>query len=60
MLEVHGNPNVLTIDKGTSDLAQGNIAHTALVRVEKWTKPLPPLSIDRPPVIEEKSQVPEA
>lgn len=54
-LEVHGNPNVLTIDKGCSELSQGNIAHTALVRIEKWTKPLPPLSIDRPPVIERKS-----
>lgn len=54
-LEVHGNPNVLTIDKGASDLSQGNIAHTALVRIEKWTKPLPALSIDRPPAIEKKS-----
>ena len=50
-LEVHGNPNVLTIDKGSSDLSQGNIAHTALVRVEKWTKSLPALTIDRPPPI---------
>jgi len=48
-LEVHGNPNVLTIDKGTSGLAQGNIAHTTLVFVESWDKPLPPLSIDKPP-----------
>lgn len=48
-LEVHGNPNVLTIDKGTSGLAQGNIAHTTLVFVEAWDKPLPPLSIDKPP-----------
>lgn len=51
-IEVHGNPNVLTIDKGTSGLAQGNIAHTALVRAEKWDKALPELSIDKPPVIE--------
>ena len=50
-LEVHGNPNALTIDKGSSKLSQGNIAHTALVRVEKWTDPLPPLSVDRPPTI---------
>ena len=33
-LERHGNPNVLTLDKGTSRLAQGSIAHTALVEVE--------------------------
>ncbi len=55
-LEVHGNPNVLTIDKGCSELSQGNIAHTALVRVEKWTRPLPPLTIDRPPHIETRSE----
>ena len=50
-LEVHGNPNVLTIDKGCSELSQGNIAHTALVHVEAWERPLPALSIDRPPRI---------
>lgn len=53
-LEVHGNPNVLTIDKGCSELSQGNIAHTALVCVETWDEPLPALSIDRPPRILEK------
>lgn len=52
MLEVHGNPNVLTIDKGTSSLAQGTIAHTCLVFVEKWTSPLPKLSVDTSPPIE--------
>ena len=55
-LEVHGNPNVLTIDKGCSELSQGNIAHTTLVRVEKWSKPLPPLTIDRPPHIAAKTE----
>ncbi len=29
----HGNPNVLTLDKGTSSLAQGPIAHSCLVEV---------------------------
>jgi biotin/methionine sulfoxide reductase len=33
-LERHGNPNVLTLDKGTSRLAQGSSAHTTLVEVE--------------------------
>ncbi len=37
----HGDPNVLTFDKGTSSLAQGNCAHTALVDVEKFTEELP-------------------
>ena len=50
--DIHGNPNTLTLDKGCSGLSQGNIAHTTLVRVEKWHGPLPPLSVDRPPKIE--------
>ena len=29
----HGNPNVLTLDKGTSQLAQGPVAHSCLVQV---------------------------
>lgn len=31
---LHGNPNTLTVDKGTSKLAQGPIAHSCLVQVE--------------------------
>ena len=50
-IEVHGNPNVLTIDKGTSGLGQGTIAHTALVRVSKWTKAAPPIRVHSPPPI---------
>ncbi|WP_419908285.1 molybdopterin-dependent oxidoreductase [Hoeflea sp.] len=41
-IEVAGNPNVLTIDKGCSELSQGNIAHTSLVSVKKWDGPEPP------------------
>lgn len=55
---VHGNPNVLTIDKGTSGLAQGNIAHTAVVQVEKWDAPLPPLRAHRQPPFDVKSKEP--
>ncbi|GAA6206719.1 molybdopterin guanine dinucleotide-containing S/N-oxide reductase [Cognatishimia sp. WU-CL00825] len=40
-MDVHGNPNMLTVDKGASGLTQGNISHTALVWIEKWTGPLP-------------------
>ncbi len=35
-LERHGNPNVLTLDKGTSKLGQGPISHTTLVEAEKF------------------------
>ena len=48
-LEVHGNPNVLTSDHGCSELSQGNMAHTCLIRAEKWTGALPDLSIAAPP-----------
>jgi biotin/methionine sulfoxide reductase len=43
-LDKHGNPNVLTLDKGTSRLGQGPIAHTALVEVERFDGELPPLT----------------
>ena len=50
-IDVHGNPNVLTIDKGCSQLSQGNIAHTCVVRAERWTGPAPEVSVTKPPVI---------
>lgn len=34
-VDQQGNPNVLTRDIGTSDLGQGNTAHSTLVEVEK-------------------------
>jgi len=51
-LEVHGNPNVLTLDQGTSRLAQGCTAHSCLVEVERFTGALPPVTVFRqPPVL---------
>jgi len=44
-LEVHGNPNVLTQDIGTSKLAQGPTAHSCLVDVERFDADLPPVTI---------------
>ena len=43
-LEKHGNPNVLTLDKGTSKLTQGCSAHTALVEVERYEGEPPPVT----------------
>ncbi len=37
----YGDPNVLTMDLATSQLAQSNSAHTALVEIEKFTGVLP-------------------
>ncbi len=44
-LDVHGNPNVLTADHGTSALAQGPSAHTCLVQLEAWTGPVPEITV---------------
>ncbi len=35
-LEKHGNPNVLTLDRGASSLSQGCIAQTCLVELEAY------------------------
>ena len=47
----HGNPNVLTRDKGTSKLGQGPSAHTCLVQVELFEGPLPRVTAHDPPQI---------
>ncbi|MGH2549350.1 MAG: molybdopterin-dependent oxidoreductase [Thermomicrobiales bacterium] len=47
---VHGNPNVLTPDRGTSRLAQGCTGQHALVQLERWNEPLPPIRAYDPPV----------
>jgi len=48
-LDRHGNPNVLTLDKGTSKLAQGPISQTTLVEVERWTEAVPDIrAYDQP------------
>lgn len=35
-LDLHGNPNVLTLDRPTSRLAQAPIAHTTLIEAERF------------------------
>ncbi len=47
----HGNPNVLTLDKGTSRLAQGPTAHSCLVDVERFEGELPAVTAFEPPEI---------
>ncbi|HYI14824.1 MAG TPA: molybdopterin dinucleotide binding domain-containing protein, partial [Thermomicrobiales bacterium] len=46
---VHGNPNTLTRDVGTSSLAQGCSGQHSLVEIERWVGPLPPISVLEPP-----------
>jgi biotin/methionine sulfoxide reductase len=46
---VHGNPNVLTRDRGTSALAQGCTGQLTTIEVERFTGNLPPIqAFDEP------------
>lgn len=47
----HGNPNVLTPDKGTSRLGQGPIAHSCLVEIERYNATPPTITAHEPPQI---------
>ena len=46
---VHGNPNVLTRDAGTSRLAQGCTGQITVVEIERFDGPLPPVRAFDPP-----------
>ena len=50
--ERHGNPNVLTLDIGTSKLSQAPSAQTALVEIERYDAVLPPIRAHTPPELE--------
>ncbi|HAY66688.1 MAG TPA: molybdopterin oxidoreductase, partial [Acidimicrobiaceae bacterium] len=51
-MDVHGNPNVLTRDIGTSTLAQQSSAHSCLVEVERFDDALPPVTaFDLPTIV---------
>ena len=53
-LDKHGNPNVLTRDRGTSRLGQGPAAHSCLVEVARVDGAVPPVTAHRPPEIVER------
>jgi biotin/methionine sulfoxide reductase len=46
---VHGNPNVLTRDAGTSNLAQGCTGQLTLVEIVRFDARLPPVKAFDPP-----------
>lgn len=46
---VHGNPNVLTRDAGTSNLAQGCTGQLTVIEIERFDGPLPPVKAFDPP-----------
>ncbi len=54
---VHGNPNVLTPDAGTSRLAQACAGQHALVEVTRYEGPLPPIRAYDPPELLERAVV---
>ena len=54
-LDKHGNPKLLTLDKGTSRLAQGPSPQATLVEIEKYAGPPQPVSAFDPPVVLDES-----
>ncbi|MFT5350604.1 MAG: biotin/methionine sulfoxide reductase, partial [Gammaproteobacteria bacterium] len=56
----HGQVNVLTMDKGTSKLAQGPIALSCLIDMEKYEDDVPAVTIFEAPEIINKSDVLDA
>ena len=48
---LHGNPNMLTLDKGASKLSQAPIAQTVLVDIKKYHLSAPPINIFSAPEI---------
>ncbi len=54
-LDLHGNPNILTRDVGTSQLAQGPISHSALVAVERVMSIMPAPTAFDPPMFQTPS-----
>lgn len=48
-LDKHGNPNVLTEDRGSSRLGQGCSAQSCRVEIELWQEALPPITAFDPP-----------
>ena len=51
-LDLHGNPNMLTLDKGSSSLSQGCSANTTLVDIELYEGPERPITVFSQPAID--------
>lgn len=45
----HGNPNMLTLDIGTSSLAQGCCGQLTVAQIERFDGPVPPMQAYEPP-----------
>jgi biotin/methionine sulfoxide reductase len=54
---IHGNPNVLTEDRGTSSLAQGPVGQVCLVEVERYAGEAPEVRVwESNPVLEREKR----
>jgi biotin/methionine sulfoxide reductase len=51
---IHGNPNAITKDIGTSDLAQASTGQLTRVRIEKFTGEAPPLAVRTAPIVADR------
>lgn len=58
-LDKHGNPNVLTLDIGTSGLSQGSVAQTCLVDVSGPVTSPPPVTAYDGPEFTDKADLPK-
>ena len=54
-LDKHGNPNVLTEDRGSSRLGQGCSAQSCWIDIERWDAPLPDVTAFQPPVLRSRA-----
>ena len=55
-LDKHGNPNVLTQDRGTSRLAQAPSAQSCLAEMERFDGPIPVVTAFDPPKFVSRSK----
>ena len=56
----HGNPNAVTLDKGTSRLAQGPVAHSCLIQVEPYRGNESRVTAHNPPIVLKNSSLSRA
>ena len=57
-LDKHGNPNVLTQDRGSSRLGQATSAHSCLVEVVRHDGALPPITCFEQPALRQRTKPP--
>jgi biotin/methionine sulfoxide reductase len=60
-LEKHGNPNAVSLDVGSSSLAQATVAQSCLVDIERYQGELPPIkAFELPDILSPESETARA